>query len=51
MMVSMIMMMVVGLSSHIHDSRRRRQHRGILILNELRDALYDKKRRTMQTKE
>ena len=45
MMVSMIMMMVVRLSSHIHNGCRHRQHRGILILNELTDALYDKKER------
>ena len=41
MMVSMIMMMVVGLSSHINDGRRYRQHRRILILNELSNTLDD----------
>ena len=42
-MVAVIMVMMVGLSSHIHNCCAHRQHRRILILNELADTLYDKK--------
>ena len=42
-MMTMIMVMMVGLSSHIHNGCAHRQHRRILILNKLTDALDDKK--------
>ena len=41
MVMVTIAVMVVGLSSHIHDGGRDRQHRGVLIFDKLRDPLAD----------
>lgn len=35
----MMVVMVMGLSSHIHNGRRHRQYRGVFVFNELTDIL------------